>query len=100
MKREFPRFPNQRTSILPALWKWNEIGWRRELDVEVELLLESGYLAEDLVTIRDELDVHVDGRSSPAEENGRRAAREVDATVHVDGLAELSHESLNATRVR
>jgi hypothetical protein len=48
----------QRTSILPPVWKRNEIGRRRELDVEVQILLETGYLTENLVTIWNELYVY------------------------------------------
>lgn len=48
------------TALLPPLGQGNEVRGRGELDIEVELLLESRNLAKQLVAIGDELDVYVD----------------------------------------
>jgi hypothetical protein len=90
---------DQGASILPSLGEGNEVGGRRELDVEVQLLLEPGYLAQDLVAVGHELDVHVDGGRSPAVENRGRSAREIDAALHLGGSPQLAHELLYASRV-
>ena len=53
VKGELSLPDDQRASILPPFRKWNEVGWCRQLDLEVEVLLEARYLAENLVAIRD-----------------------------------------------
>src|SRR6266516_4474919 len=99
MKGELALFADQGASILPAGGQWNEVGWCRDLDVEVQLLLESGYLPKKLVAVRDQLDVHVDRCRPPAFEDGRCTSGEVDAPLGPGDLSELSHEPLDASRV-
>jgi hypothetical protein len=61
--------PDQRASVLPSCGKWDEIRRCGELYVDVELLLQPGYLAQDLIAVGNRLDVDIDGALSPAVEN-------------------------------
>ena len=65
---------------------------RRELDIELELFLQPRNRAEDRILLGDDPDVHVDRAGAPAVENGRYAAREIDAAVDRRGLADGPHE--------
>jgi hypothetical protein len=63
------------------------------------LLLQFGYLAQNLIAIWDELDVDVDGRISPAIENCGCSTGEIDPTRLRQRRGQLAHEQLDVTGV-
>jgi hypothetical protein len=99
VEREFALPADQRAPILPSSRQRDEVGRGCELDVEVQLLLEPRYLAQDLISIWDQLDVDVDGRIPPAIENRGCTTGEIDAAVQIDGSSQFAHELLDARGV-
>jgi len=65
-------------ALAPARQRGDEVDRRRELDVEIEPLLELGDHAKQLIGFGLDQDLDVDGRGSPALEHGRRPARQVE----------------------
>ncbi|MGI8886496.1 MAG: hypothetical protein ACR2G9_06240 [Gaiellaceae bacterium] len=61
-----------------------------ELDVDLELVLESRERAQERLGVRRQLDVDVDRRLAPAEEDRCGSAREVARSVGVGGQSELA----------
>jgi hypothetical protein len=70
-----------------------------KLDVELELLLDPRQSPEEPVRFGLYLDVHVDGARSPAKEDRRGAASEVEAYVTIRFPSQFPHEALNALRI-
>jgi hypothetical protein len=88
-----------RAAILPARLDGYEVGRRRELHVDPELVLQLLDSPQKRVRLGDEEDVDVDRRLPPAEENRGRSTREVTRAVRAGRLAESAHESTNAVGV-
>src|SRR6185503_2078756 len=85
--------------LLPARDLRNELIGRGQLDVELELLFDPGQRPEKSVRLGLDLDVHVDGARSPAEEDRRGSAGEVEMDVPIRLSSQLPHEAPDALRV-
>lgn len=66
VEEELPLLPDERASLLPTNRNRNEVGWSRQLDVEIQSFLESRDLTQEVITVWNNLDVDVDGARSPA----------------------------------
>jgi hypothetical protein len=77
-------------AVLPPARNGEEVVGCRQLDVELELLLETGDRAQEAIRfLPDQLQVDVDGRVPPAQEHGRGASGQ----IHPDRLTRLTPES-------
>src|SRR5436305_5058608 len=86
-------------ALLPTRERGDELVRRRQLDVDLELLLDPGESAENAVGFRVHLDIDVDRAGSPSQENRRGSAREVETQVALRLAPELPHEAADAFRV-
>jgi hypothetical protein len=80
VEAELSSLLGKQTALLPAGRQRDEIAGRGKLDVHLQLLLEAGDCAQDGVLLGDQLQVDVDGRPSPAEEDGRGTTGQVAAS--------------------
>jgi hypothetical protein len=99
-EREPPGTLGKRAPLPPPGRERDEIGRRRELDVDGELLLDLRECAQHLVLLGLELDVDVERRGAPTEQNGRCPAREVAGAFAAGSFAERAHEAANSPLVR
>ena len=85
---------------LPARGNGDEVIGRRELDVDVDLLLDVLDRPQEVIGLPDEPDVYIDRRAAPAEEDGGRTAGEVAGAVDIGCGSELTHEARDPFGVR
>lgn len=74
----------------------DEVGRRRELDVDVELFVEVGDPAQKLVGARLQSEIDVEGRRAPAFEDRCRPSGQVEARVCSRGASEPSQQRSDA----
>jgi len=80
-------------TALPAGRHGDEVGRRSELDVDGELILDPRESPQEPVALGNEPEIDVDSGRAPAEENGRRAARQVRSAFRIGLGAEDAHEA-------
>src|SRR5437762_10435482 len=78
--------------ILPSRKGWNEVRRRSKLDIYLKLFLYLRDRAKHFVQFRIKLQVDVDGRVTPAHENGSRAAGEIAVTLRPGSSPERAHK--------
>jgi hypothetical protein len=69
---------DKRAALTPTRQLWDEVGWGRQLDVDVQALLQRRQLAQQLIGFRLEAKIDIYGRLAPAFHHGGRAAGQVD----------------------
>jgi hypothetical protein len=84
-----------RAPLLPACGQGDEISRRRELDIDLQLVLEGGDRTQDRVLFGYELQVHVDRRRPPAGKHGCGAADQVADPVLLGGCVEGREQTLD-----
>src|SRR5690349_1090626 len=83
MKERPSLLPDKGTPVLPSVRNRNEIQGRREFDVDAQILFDGRNGAEEVVAVREDLDIHVDGAIPPSTQDCRGAARKVDSRILV-----------------
>jgi hypothetical protein len=86
---------DERASFLPSARKRDEVARERELDVDLQLVLEPRDRSQDRVLIGYELEVDVDRRCAPAGEDSGRPADQVADAVLLRGGVERSQQTLD-----
>jgi hypothetical protein len=77
VEAELPTLLGRQAPLLPAGGERDEVPGRGELDVDGQLVLQTGDRAQDPVLVGKELQVDVYGGGPPAEEDSRRSAGQV-----------------------
>ena len=79
-------------AVSPVRQFGDEVGRRRELDVQLEFLLERRYETEEMIGVGAQGEVDVDGGRSPADQQCGCAPCEVDTAIGLGTLAQEPHE--------
>src|SRR4051794_31360165 len=86
------------TAVFPSGQRRYEMRRRRELDVDLQPLLQVGDCAQDSIVLGNDRDVDIYRTSTPMFQDHARAASEVDAAGFAgfdgDGAHELAHHRL------
>jgi hypothetical protein len=90
---EPPPLLGGQAALFPAGGQGDEVAGRGELDVDRQLVLQAGDGAQDGVLLGDELQVDVDRRRPPAEQDGCRPARQIADTLFLGRRVEGSGEA-------
>src|SRR5947208_11538459 len=89
---------DERRTIFPSGQRRHEMRWRRQLDVDVQALLQVWDRAQDSIVLRNDRDVDVDRTFAPMLQDHAGAACEVDAARFArfdgNGAHELAHHRL------
>jgi hypothetical protein len=96
---EPPATLDEHAALLPAGGQGNEVAGRGELDVDRQLVLQARDRPQDGVLLGNELEVDVDGRGSPAEEDRRCPTRQVAEAFLLGRRVEGGDELLDSLAV-
>jgi hypothetical protein len=96
LERELTLAADGRTSLLPPGRPWDGVPMGRELDVDLQFVFDRRQGTEQLVLLRVELDVDVDGRLPPAEKHRGAATDQVTRAEFGRRGAESPHEVVDS----